>query len=97
MKLFQVVCFNDISMAFRRPVLVPDTPRGNGIILVLVPVPVPVPDTASVITPIGSGHIVRLRKRNSFVFAMTLVRVNVSLDFPRTHVLATSSISVTDG
>ena len=55
LKLFQVVCFNDISMAFRCPVLAPDTASVNGIciILILVPVPVhvPVPETGSLNTP----------------------------------------------
>ena len=31
LKLFQVVCFNDISMVFRCPVLAPDTASVNGI------------------------------------------------------------------
>ena len=30
LKLFQVVCFNDISMAFRCPVLAPDTASVSG-------------------------------------------------------------------
>ena len=46
-----VVCFNDISMAFRCPVLAPDTASVNGFCIILVPVPVPVPVTASVNTP----------------------------------------------
>ena len=51
LKLFQVVCFNDISMALMCPILVPDTANVNVFCIILVPVqiPVPVPDTASVI------------------------------------------------
>ena len=44
LKLFQVVCFNDTSMAFKCPVLAPDTASGNGFCIILVPVPVSVPD-----------------------------------------------------
>ena len=57
LKLFRVVHFKEISMAFRCPVLAPDTASVNGfcIILVLVPVPAPVPETASVNTPLV-GH-----------------------------------------
>ena len=57
LKLFRVVHFKKISMAFRCPVLAPDTASVNGfcIILVLVPVPAPVPETASVNTPLV-GH-----------------------------------------
>ena len=53
LKLFQVVCFHDISMAFWCPVLAPDTASVNGfyIISVSVFVPVLVPETASVNTP----------------------------------------------
>ena len=51
LKLFQVVCFNNISMAFRCPVLVPDTVSVNNFCILSVQVPVPVLDTASVITP----------------------------------------------
>ena len=53
LKLFQVVCFNWISMAFRCPVLAPDIASVNGFckILVLVPVPVPLPETVGVNTP----------------------------------------------
>ena len=46
LKLFQVVCFNDISMAFRCSVLAPDTASVNG--FCIIQVPVPVPETASV-------------------------------------------------
>ena len=53
MKMFQVVCFSDISMIFRCPVLVPDTASVNGFCIITVLVPVSVPDTASVITPLG--------------------------------------------
>ena len=54
LKLFQVVCFNDISMAFGYPDLVPDAASVNSfcIILVLILVPIPVPKSASVIVPI---------------------------------------------
>ena len=38
LKLFQVVCFNDISMAFRCPVLAPDTASMNGFCIISVPV-----------------------------------------------------------
>ena len=53
LKLSQVVCCNDISMAFRCPVLAPDTASVNGFCMISVPVPVPVPvsETASVNTP----------------------------------------------
>ena len=51
LNLFQVVCFNDISMAFRCPVLVPDTASVNGFCMISVPGPVPVSETASVNTP----------------------------------------------
>ena len=37
LRLFQVVCFNDISMAFRCPVLVPDTTSVNGFCIISVP------------------------------------------------------------
>ena len=52
LKLFQVVCFNDISMVFRCPVLAPDTGSVNGFYIISVPVlvPVPIPETASVNT-----------------------------------------------
>ena len=50
LKLFQVVCFNDISMDFRCPVLAPDTASVNGFCTILVSVPVPVPETGSVNT-----------------------------------------------
>ena len=43
-KLFQVVCFNDISLA-------PDTTSVNGFCIIAVPVPVLVTKTASVNTP----------------------------------------------
>ena len=43
LKLFQVVCFNDISVVFRCPVLAPDTASVNGFCLV--------PETASVNIP----------------------------------------------
>ena len=39
LKLLQVVCFNGISMAFRCPVLVPDTGRVKGFCIISVPVP----------------------------------------------------------
>ena len=39
LKLFQVTCFNCISMAFRCLALVPDTPSVNGFCITLVPVP----------------------------------------------------------
>ena len=54
LKLFPVVCFNDISMAFRCPVLAPDTASVNGFCTILVPLPVtvPIPETASVNTPL---------------------------------------------
>ena len=52
LKLFQVVCFNDISMAFRCPVLAPDTASMNGFCIILAPVPVL--ETASVNTPLKS-------------------------------------------
>ena len=54
LKLFQMVCFNDISMAFRSPVLAPDMATVKSFCIILVPVlvPVPVPDAASVITPL---------------------------------------------
>ena len=42
LKLFQVVCFNCISMAFRCPVVVPDTSVNDFCII-----SVPVPETAS--------------------------------------------------
>ena len=45
LKLFQVVCFNDISMAFRCPVLVQDTASVNGF---CISVPIHDLDTASV-------------------------------------------------
>ena len=48
LKLFWVVCFNDISIAFRCPVLAP----GFCIISIPVFVPVPVPETDSVNTPL---------------------------------------------
>ena len=56
LKLFQVVCFNEFSMAFRCLVIVPDTARVNGFYIISAPVfvPVPVPETASVNTPSGS-------------------------------------------
>ena len=56
LKLFQVVCFNCISMAFTCLVLIPDTASVNGFCIILVPVPVPspVPETASVYTPLRS-------------------------------------------
>ena len=44
LKLFQVVCFNDTSMASKCPVLAPDTASGNGFCIILVLVPVSVPD-----------------------------------------------------
>ena len=52
LKLFQVVCFSDISMTFRCPVPIPDTASVNGfyIITVTIPVPVLVSETASVNT-----------------------------------------------
>ena len=58
LKLFRVVHFKEISMAFRCPVLALDTASVNGfcIILVLVPVPAPVPETASVNTPLVGHH-----------------------------------------
>ena len=34
LKLFQVVCFNDISMAFRCPVLASDTASVNGFCII---------------------------------------------------------------
>ena len=44
------VCYNGISMAFRCPVLVPDTASVNSFCIILVPVPLP--DTVvSVIIP----------------------------------------------
>ena len=54
LKLFHVVGFNNISMAFRCPVLAPDTASVNDfcIISFLVPIPVSVLDTASVNTPL---------------------------------------------
>ena len=52
LKLFQVVCFNCISMAFRCPVLAPDTDSVNGFCIISVPFPVPVPETASVNVPL---------------------------------------------
>ena len=54
LKLLQVVCFNDISMAFRFPVLAPDTASVNCfyIISVLALVPLLVPERASVNTPL---------------------------------------------
>ena len=60
LKLFQVVCFNEISMAFRCPVLVPDTASVKAfcIISVQVPVNVPVLDTASVITPLKFFNLI---------------------------------------
>ena len=48
LKLFQLVCFNDISMAFRCPVLAPDTASVSGFCIISVPVQ----DTASVNTPL---------------------------------------------
>ena len=50
LKLFQVVCFNDISMAFRCPVLALDTASVSGFCIISVPVPVPVSEIASVNT-----------------------------------------------
>ena len=50
LKLFQVVCFNDISMAFRCPVLAPDTASVNG--FCIISVLVSVPETASMNTPL---------------------------------------------
>ena len=41
LKLFQVMCFNCISMAFRCPVLAPDTASVNAFCILSVPVPVP--------------------------------------------------------
>ena len=35
LKLFQVVCFNDISMAFRCPALASDTASVNGFYIIL--------------------------------------------------------------
>ena len=64
LKLFQVVCFNCILMAFTCPVLASDTSSVNGFYIISVPflVPVPVPETGSVNTPLevfsdGGGHI----------------------------------------
>ena len=53
LKLLQVVRFNDISMAFRCPVQVPDTASVNSLYIILA-VPISVLDTASVITPLGT-------------------------------------------
>ena len=50
LKLFQVVCFNDISMDFRCSVLASDTASVNG--FYIISVPAPVPETASVNTPL---------------------------------------------
>ena len=47
---FQVVCFNDISMALRCPVLVSGTASVNGFCILSVSVPVSV-DTANMIAP----------------------------------------------
>ena len=55
LKLFRVVHFKEISMAFRCPVLAPDTANVNGFCIILVLVPAPVPETASVNTPLV-GH-----------------------------------------
>ena len=54
LKLFPLVCFNWISVAFKCPVLAPYTTSVNGFckILVLVPIPVLVPETVSVNTPL---------------------------------------------
>ena len=52
LKLFQVECFNDISMAFRCPILVPDTANVNDVCIMSVQLPTPVPETASVSTPL---------------------------------------------
>ena len=52
LKQFQVVCFNDISIALKYLVLAPDTASVNAFCRILVPVPVPVPETASVNTPL---------------------------------------------
>ena len=41
LKLFQVMCFNCISMAFRCPVLAPDTASVSAFCILSVPVPVP--------------------------------------------------------
>ena len=38
LKLFQVVCFNDISMVFKCAVLAPDTASVNGFYIISVPV-----------------------------------------------------------
>ena len=56
LKLFQVVSFNCISIAFRCPVPVPDTASVNGFYIISVPVPVPAPETASVRTPLGPAY-----------------------------------------
>ena len=45
LKLFQVVCFNCISMTFRCPVLAPDIASVNGFCILSVPVPVPILET----------------------------------------------------
>ena len=62
---FQVVCFNDISMAFSCPVLASDTASVNGFCIIWVPVlvPVPVPETARVNTPSGVKYLVRESSR----------------------------------
>ena len=51
LKLFQVVCFNCISIVFGCPVLAPDTASVNGFYIIQVPVPVLAQSTASVNTP----------------------------------------------
>ena len=56
LKLFQVVYFNCISVAFRCPVLVPDTTTVNG--FCIISVSVPLPDTVSVNKP-SVGHSVQ--------------------------------------
>ena len=49
LKLFQVVCFNDMSMAFRCPVLAPNTASVNGFCIILVLVPVTVSEIIIII------------------------------------------------
>ena len=65
LKLLQVVCFNDISMTSRCPVLVPDATSVNDFCIISVPLPVHVPvvETASVNIPLHTASASTLGQR----------------------------------
>ena len=86
LKLFQVVCFNDISMA--------DTANVNGfcIMSVQVPVPVPISETVSVNTPLVKATHIFVVPLVNFLVSSTFLHCEITFHY--SHTLQNKKVEV---